>query len=166
MYWLLIRIRNCRGVKWKKTKMTFSLILPTGFAKSLIFQASSTTHNIVCRKQHLLASPTSLNSLVTMVVFWIADGGSISISFLDFAHHCRSWWIFLISTPPPPSPPNHSQDTHEKLSDVLPLRLRAPFIDCLYFICERKFYARTHVKIMRQWKSTLTKQTIFMTSLD
>ena len=30
-----------------------------------------------------------------------------------------------------------------------------PFIHCLYFICERKFYARTLVKITRQWKSTL-----------
>ena len=30
-----------------------------------------------------------------------------------------------------------------------------PFIHCLYFICERKFYACTHVKITRQWKSTL-----------
>ena len=27
-----------------------------------------------------------------------------------------------------------------------------PFIHCLYFICERKFYTRTHVKITRQWK--------------
>jgi len=27
---------------------------------------------------------------------------------------------------------------------------------CLYFICERKFYARTHVKITRHWKSTLS----------
>ena len=27
---------------------------------------------------------------------------------------------------------------------------------CLYYICERKFYARAHVKITRQWKSTLT----------
>jgi len=26
---------------------------------------------------------------------------------------------------------------------------------CHYFICERKFYARTHVKITRHWKSTL-----------
>ena len=26
---------------------------------------------------------------------------------------------------------------------------------CLYFICERKFYATTHVKITRHWKSTL-----------
>ena len=26
---------------------------------------------------------------------------------------------------------------------------------CLYFICESKFYARTHVKITRQWKSAL-----------
>ena len=25
----------------------------------------------------------------------------------------------------------------------------------LYFICERKFYARTHVEITRHWKSTL-----------
>ena len=31
-----------------------------------------------------------------------------------------------------------------------------PFIHCLYFICECKFYARTHVKITRQRKSTLT----------
>ena len=35
-----------------------------------------------------------------------------------------------------------------------------PFIHCLYFICERKFYARTHGKITRQWKSTLTLITI------
>ena len=26
---------------------------------------------------------------------------------------------------------------------------------CLYFIYERKFYARTHVKITRLWKPTL-----------
>ena len=26
---------------------------------------------------------------------------------------------------------------------------------CLYFICKRKFYLRTHVKITRPWKSTL-----------
>ena len=26
---------------------------------------------------------------------------------------------------------------------------------CLYFICERKFYGRTHIKITRHWKSTL-----------
>ena len=31
---------------------------------------------------------------------------------------------------------------------------------CLYFICERKFYARTHGKITRQWKSSLTLITI------
>ena len=30
---------------------------------------------------------------------------------------------------------------------------------CLYFICERKFYARTHVKITRHWKSSLTRST-------
>ena len=30
-----------------------------------------------------------------------------------------------------------------------------PFKHCHYFICESKFYARTHVKITRQWKSTL-----------
>ena len=30
-----------------------------------------------------------------------------------------------------------------------------PFIHCLYFICERKFYARSHVRITRQRKSTL-----------
>ena len=30
-----------------------------------------------------------------------------------------------------------------------------PFMQCLYFICQRKFYPRTHVKITRQWKSTL-----------
>ena len=33
-----------------------------------------------------------------------------------------------------------------------------PFRHCLYFICERKFYARRHGKITRQWKSTLTLQ--------
>ena len=33
-----------------------------------------------------------------------------------------------------------------------------PFIHCLYFICERKFYTRTHVKITRQWKSMSNKQ--------
>ena len=27
----------------------------------------------------------------------------------------------------------------------------------LYYISERKFYARTHVKIMRHWKTTLTQ---------
>ena len=26
---------------------------------------------------------------------------------------------------------------------------------CLYFICERKFYARTHLKITRHWKALL-----------
>ena len=26
---------------------------------------------------------------------------------------------------------------------------------CLYFLCERKFHSRTHVKITRHWKSTL-----------
>ena len=29
-------------------------------------------------------------------------------------------------------------------------------MDCLYFICERKFYARTHLKITQHWKSTLS----------
>ena len=29
-------------------------------------------------------------------------------------------------------------------------------LHCLYFICERKFYARSHVKITRHWKSTLS----------
>ena len=33
-------------------------------------------------------------------------------------------------------------------------------IHCLYFICKCKFYARTHGKIKRQWKSTLTLITI------
>ena len=32
-----------------------------------------------------------------------------------------------------------------------------PFIDCLYFICERKFYPRAYVKITRQWKPTLVR---------
>ena len=32
-----------------------------------------------------------------------------------------------------------------------------PFKYCLNFICQRKFYARTHVKITRHWKSTLTE---------
>ena len=30
-----------------------------------------------------------------------------------------------------------------------------PFMNCLYLICERKIYVRTHIKITRQWKSTL-----------
>ena len=30
---------------------------------------------------------------------------------------------------------------------------------CLYFICKRKFYACTHVKITQHWKSTLTVAT-------
>ena len=34
------------------------------------------------------------------------------------------------------------------------------FMHCLYFICERKFYARTHVKIMRHWKSTLSSHAL------
>ena len=34
-----------------------------------------------------------------------------------------------------------------------------PFIHCLYFICERKFYPRTHIKITRQWKSSLNHST-------
>ena len=38
-----------------------------------------------------------------------------------------------------------------KLSEVQLLRLRATVHACLYFICEHKFYARTHVKITRQW---------------
>ena len=43
-----------------------------------------------------------------------------------------------------------------KLIELLLLRLRATFhILRLYYICERKFHARTHVKITRQWKSTL-----------
>ena len=33
---------------------------------------------------------------------------------------------------------------------------------CLYFICERKFYARTHVKITRHWKSTVLFSITFM----
>ena len=40
---------------------------------------------------------------------------------------------------------------NEKLSAVQLLRLH-----CLYFICEQKFYARSHVKITRHWKSTLS----------
>ena len=32
-----------------------------------------------------------------------------------------------------------------------------PFKYCLNFICQLKFYARTHVKITRHWKSTLTE---------
>ena len=32
-----------------------------------------------------------------------------------------------------------------------------PFMHCLYFICERNFYARTHVKITRHWISTLNR---------
>ena len=43
-----------------------------------------------------------------------------------------------------------------KLIELLLLRLRATFHTLrLYYICERKFHTRTHVKITRQWKSTL-----------
>ena len=41
-----------------------------------------------------------------------------------------------------------------KLSEVLLAYVR-PFMHCLYFICERKLYARTHVKITRKWESTV-----------
>ena len=44
---------------------------------------------------------------------------------------------------------------NEKLNEVQRLRLRATFMYCLYFICERKFSARTDVKITRHRKSTL-----------
>ena len=40
-----------------------------------------------------------------------------------------------------------------------------PFILCLYFICERKFYTLTHVKITRQWKFTLRVKTLGNTNL-
>ena len=44
-----------------------------------------------------------------------------------------------------------------KLSEVLLLRFTCDLVvHCLYFICERKFYAPMHVKITRQWKSTLS----------
>ena len=33
-------------------------------------------------------------------------------------------------------------------------------MNCLYFICERKFYARTHVKITPHWKSTLIEASL------
>jgi len=36
-----------------------------------------------------------------------------------------------------------------------------PFMLCLYFICERKFYARTPLEVTRQWKST-SRDTIFI----
>ena len=42
-----------------------------------------------------------------------------------------------------------------KLSEIHVLRLRATFINCLYFIWERKFYSSTYVKNTRQWTSTL-----------
>ena len=42
-----------------------------------------------------------------------------------------------------------------KLSEVLLLRLRVTFHTLPLFFGERKFYARTHVKIKRQWRSAL-----------
>ena len=36
----------------------------------------------------------------------------------------------------------------------------------LYYICERKFYARAHVKITRRWKSTLTPTTMTQNCFD
>ena len=47
-----------------------------------------------------------------------------------------------------------------KLSETLLYAYVRPFRHCLYYICERKFYARRHGKIARQWKSTLTLITI------
>ena len=35
---------------------------------------------------------------------------------------------------------------------------------CLHFICESKCYARTYVKITRQWKSTLSLLSLKMTA--
>ena len=44
---------------------------------------------------------------------------------------------------------------NEKLKEVqLSYSYERPFMHCLYFICERKFYAPTHVKITQHWKST------------
>ena len=43
---------------------------------------------------------------------------------------------------------------NEKLSEFNVYGYERPFLHCLYFFGERKFYARTHVKIRRQWKST------------
>ena len=34
-------------------------------------------------------------------------------------------------------------------------------MQCICFICKRKFYARTHVNITRHWKSTLNKEHSF-----
>ena len=48
---------------------------------------------------------------------------------------------------------NSRQDI--KLSEVDFYAYARPFIHCLYFICERKVYARTHGKITRHFKSTL-----------
>ena len=42
--------------------------------------------------------------------------------------------------------------------EVLFLRLHATF-QGIYFICEPKFYARMHIKIKWQWKSTLRGKT-------
>ena len=54
-----------------------------------------------------------------------------------------------------------------KLSEVLLLRVSVTFhTDCLYFICERKFYARTHVRITQQWKSTLRYKTLRLLGRD
>ena len=36
-------------------------------------------------------------------------------------------------------------------------------MDCLYFIYARLIYVRAHVKITRQWKSTLSVNFIYMT---
>ena len=41
-----------------------------------------------------------------------------------------------------------------KLSEVLLAYVR-PFMHCLYFICERKLYSLTHVKITRKRESTV-----------
>ena len=45
---------------------------------------------------------------------------------------------------------------NEKLSEVQLLRLRATFHALPLFYLRNKFYASTHVKITRHWKSTVT----------
>ena len=53
-----------------------------------------------------------------------------------------------------------------KLSEVQLLRLRATFHALRLFFCERKFYARTHVKITRHWKSMLMPSPVRMRKVN
>ena len=46
------------------------------------------------------------------------------------------------------------------LSEINVYAYERPFMHCLYFICEREFYERTHVKITRHWNQPLFRAAV------